>query len=120
MTNDDSRLDALFEAYRASCPDIEAGVGFMPAVWQKIEARHSFWFAFQHFARTAMTGCAALCLLLLVLNFVSATQNRVSLTNSTETSYTDALLAEHTAERTYYTEAIRSTPASDDAPEAVR
>src|SRR5579875_1549332 len=103
MTNDDSRLDALFEAYRASCPDVEAGVGFMPGVWQKIEARHSFWFAFQHFARTAMTGCAALCLLLLVLNFVSASQSHFSLTGSTDASYTDALLADHSAEKTFYT-----------------
>ncbi len=75
MTNDDSRLDDLFRRYGAFCPDVEPSAGFMTGLWQKIEARHSFWFVFQRLARAATTACAALCLLLLVLNFVSAPQN---------------------------------------------
>lgn len=108
MTNDDSRLDGLFRKYRASCPDVEPSAGFMAGLWQKIEMRHSFWFVFQRLARTAATACAAVCLLLLVLNFISAPQNHLA-----AATYTDALLADHTAEKTDYTEAIRSTSPGD-------
>jgi hypothetical protein len=106
MTNDDdARLDELLRSYRAACPDVEASSNFMPGVWQKIESRHSFWFVFQRFARTATTGCAAICLLLVVLNFASAPHN-----SRATATYTDALLADHSAEKTYFTEAIPATP----------
>jgi hypothetical protein len=110
-TNDDSQLDQLFRSYRAACPDLEPSANFMPALWQKIEVRHSFWFVFERLARTAMTGCAALCLLLLVLNVVTASQNHLN-----PPSYVDALMEEHSAEKTYYTEAIRTTPAVEQPP----
>jgi hypothetical protein len=112
--SDDSRLNDLFQKYRAACPDVEPDVNFMPTLWQKIEARHSFGFVFQRLARTAMTACAALCLLLLVLNFASTSQTRVP-----APSYVDALVADQTAEKTDYTEAIRSTSSNDDAPQVV-
>ncbi len=110
MTNDDFQLDELFRQYRAACPDVEPSAGFMPNLWQKIEARHSFWFVFQRLARTATTACAAVCLVLLVLNFVSARDAYLM-----APTYVDALMADHTAEKTYYTEAIRSTPPASDA-----
>jgi hypothetical protein len=112
--NDDSRLDNLFQTYRAACPEVEAGANFMPNLWQKIEARHNFWFIFQRFARTAMTACAALCLLLLALNLFSVPQSHLL-----APSYADALMADHTAEKTYYTEAIRNVPSTDEAPAAL-
>lgn len=108
MIDDESRLDALFQSYRDACPDVEPSAGFMPGLWQQIESRSGFWFVFQRFARTGMSACAALCLLLLVLNFSSAIQN----SRPTET-YTDALLADHSAENTYYTEAIPVASADD-------
>jgi hypothetical protein len=111
MTTDDSRLDDLFHRYKTACPDVEPGVNFMPTLWQKIEARHSFWFLFSRLGRTFMTASAALCLLLLVLNFVSTPQSHLAPT------YVDMLMADHTAEKTYYTEAIRSTPAKEEVPE---
>ena len=104
MVDDDSRLDALFQRYRAACSDVEPSPNFMPRLWMKIEARHSFWFVFHRMARTAMTACAALCLLLVVLNVYSASQALVL-----APTYTDALMADHTAESTDYTEAIRSS-----------
>lgn len=107
-SNDDSQLDELFHSYRAACPDVEPSASFMPRLWQKIEARHNFWFVFQRLARTTMTACAALCLLLLVLNFV-ATPKRL-----TPATYIDALMADHSVEKTYYTEAIRATPSPED------
>lgn len=112
MTDEESQLDELFQQYRLSCPDVEPGINFMPAVWQKIESRYSFWFVFQRLARTATTGCAAICLILLLLNFTSTAQSpRAAAT------YTDALLADHSAEKTYYTEAIPAAPAGNDIQE---
>jgi hypothetical protein len=108
MTNDEAGLDALLESYRGACPEIEPGPNFMPGVWQKIEARRSFWFVFLREARTALTACAALCVLLLILNFITGSSARV-----TAPTYADALMAEHSAEQTYYTEGIRAVPVAD-------
>src|SRR6201996_9762187 len=105
MNGDDSALDTLLEAYRSACPDIEPSANFMPAIWQKIEARRSFWFVFQREARAVMTASAALFVVLLVLNFFSGSQSHLA-----ASTYADALMADHTAEKTYYTEAIRSSP----------
>jgi len=110
MTNEDHELNDLFRRYRDSFPEFEASAGFMPRLWQKIENRPNFWSAFQSCAHAAMSVCAVLCLLLLVLNFIEARQSYLP-----DPTYADALAAEHTAETTYYTEAIRSTPNSDGA-----
>lgn len=114
MTNDDSQLDELFRSYRDACPEVEPSAAFLAGVWQKIETRHSFWFVFQRLARTTMTACAALCLVLLVLNFIARPQSYFA-----APTYVDALMADHTAEKTYYTEAIRSTPSAEEAPDLV-
>jgi hypothetical protein len=108
MTNQEAGFDALLESYRDACPEVEPSANFMPGVWQQIEARRSFWFVFLREARTALTACAALCLALLLLNFIGGSTARV-----TEPTYADALMAEHSAEQTYYAEAIRATPVSD-------
>ncbi|MBZ5602850.1 MAG: hypothetical protein LAO79_11140 [Acidobacteriia bacterium] len=43
MTTDQSgdKLDRLFAEYREACPDPEAGAGFMPGLWQRIDARRA-------------------------------------------------------------------------------
>lgn len=110
IPSDDSGLDDLFQRYRTSCPDVEPSANFMPGLWQKIEARHNFWFVFQRLARTAMTASAALCLLLLLLNIVWAPKAFLP-----ASSYVDSLVAEQTAEKTDFTEDIRNTPANDEA-----
>lgn len=111
MDNNESRLDEFFQRYRASCPEIEPGANFMPGLWRKIEARHSFWFVFQGLARTAATASAALCLLLLILNLIAPAQSYLP-----APTYTDALMADHTAESLYYTEGLRSVvPAEEPA-----
>lgn len=103
------RLEPLFAAYRQACPEIEPRANFMPELWQKIEARRSFWFLFVRDARTCITASAALCLLLLVLNFMGVANTHLAVS-----TYADALMADHTAEKTYYTEAI-PVPASPEA-----
>jgi hypothetical protein len=106
MIDEDARLDHWLETYRAACPDVEPGANFMPALWQAIEARRSFWFVFQREARALVTACAAVFVVLLFLNLFSGSQALPM-----PPSYADALMADHGAEQTYYTEAIRSTPA---------
>ena len=56
-----------------------------------------------------MTASAAVCLLLLFLNFVAKPEDHLGPT------YTDALMADHSAERTYYTEGIRDLPSGENA-----
>jgi len=107
--DDDARLDSLFRRYRAACPDVEPSANFIPALWQKIEARHSFWFLFGKLGRNAVTASAALCLLLLILNLAS--------TPPLTGSYADALMTDGSAEQTYFTEAIRSAPSGDPIPQ---
>jgi hypothetical protein len=33
------KLDALWKEYREACPDAEGSPGFVPGLWQRIEAR---------------------------------------------------------------------------------
>ena len=105
MTNNETELERLFQNYRAACPDVEPGANFMPILWQKIEARQSFWSVFGRFGKLVSTVSAALCLLLLVLNLLSSPA-----AHSIAPTYADALMADHTAEQTDYAEAIRSNP----------
>ncbi len=109
MNQDDQGLDRIFQLYRSACPDPDVSANFMPALWQRIESGRSFWFVFQRFARTAMAGCAVLTLLLLALNFVSAN------TTLPQPSYADALVADHSVERTYYAESVTLPPAPQDS-----
>jgi hypothetical protein len=112
MSDDESGLDQFFQHYRQSFPDMEPSVNFMPMLWQKIEARHSFPFIFRRLGRSVMTASAALCLLLLALNLATTPQMSAS--------YADALIAEGSAEQTYYTEAIVSTSSPEGVPSSPR
>lgn len=115
MTNHDQQhdepLNHLLHRYRSACPDLEPGPRFMPGLWQRIENRRSFWVSFQELGRGAMTASAALCLLLLLLNFVTGPRTQLL-----PPTYADALAAEHTAEKIYYTEALRSVKNGRQAP----
>lgn len=115
MTDGDYQLDELFQRYRAACPDVDAGPNFMPALWDRIENRRGFAFTFERLAKPLMTVLAAVCILLFVLNLTGVGQN-----NSPAASYTDALAADSSAERTYYTEAIRDDPSRFQAPVELR
>jgi hypothetical protein len=41
MPNGQDKLDRLWAEYREACPDPEPSAGFMPGLWQRIEARRS-------------------------------------------------------------------------------
>ncbi len=108
MTTDNRQsendLDELWGRYKAACPDIEPSVNFMPALWERIEKRGSVSTLLPKLARLTAAGTAAACLLLTVL--IGTPRHSSS---GAPASYADALYADHTAEKTYYTEAIRST-----------
>jgi hypothetical protein len=108
-TERDAELDQLFRRYRDACPDVEPGAQFMPVLWQKIEARQSFWSVFERLGRLIASASAVICLLLLVLNLVSSPAALNVLP-----TYADALVADHSAEKTYYAEAIRTNPDNDN------
>jgi hypothetical protein len=112
MSDEDVQLDKLFQEYRAACPDIEPSQNFMPTLWQRIEARRSFGWVFERMARTVVTASAVLSLLLLVLIFVSSSQTYIS-----TPTYMDALMADQTAEKIYYTESLRPASAPDETPD---
>jgi hypothetical protein len=41
MPNGSDKLDAFWSQYRAACPDPKPSSGFMPGLWQRIEARRA-------------------------------------------------------------------------------
>jgi hypothetical protein len=107
LTEADRQLDELFNRYRAACPEVEASSNFMPTLWDKIERRSSFPFVFGRLTRVFVAGTAAACLLLTVLTALPARPGLA--TAAAPATYADALYADSSAEKTYYTESVRST-----------
>ena len=62
MTSNERNLDRLLERYADSCPETEAGANFMPAVWQRIDARRGFSVKLAYYARMLAMTAASLCL----------------------------------------------------------
>lgn len=108
LTEADRQLDELFARYRAACPEVEAGSNFMPAMWDRIERRSSFPFVFERLTKAFVAATAAACLLLTVLTALPSRQGAAAGAAAPAT-YADALYADNSAEKTYYTEAVRST-----------
>jgi hypothetical protein len=62
MMSDERNLDRLLERYSLACPEVEPGANFMPAVWQRIDARRGFSFKLASYARILAMTAASLCL----------------------------------------------------------
>jgi hypothetical protein len=62
MRSNEPDLDRLFERYARACPETEAGANFMPALWQRIDARRGFSFKLASYARILAMSAASLCL----------------------------------------------------------
>lgn len=62
--SDEEKLNQLFQAYKAACPDRDASPNFMPALWQRIEARQNFSFSFLRMASGFVTAALALSIAL--------------------------------------------------------
>lgn len=109
---DEMELDEVFGRYRAACPDVEASPNFMPGLWQKIDARRTWWFHFGRLGKNALAMSAGLSLILLALNLVQP-QDPAS-------SYVDALLPDDSAEQVYTTEISRPAMPVPGAPQTDR
>jgi hypothetical protein len=58
--SNDEKLDGLFRAYRAACPDRDSSANFMPELWKRIESRQTFTFSFRRMASAFVTAALAL------------------------------------------------------------
>lgn len=68
------QLDRLLKAYREACPDPEPSSGFMPRVWQKVEARRSYNQFLRRWAQGFVTAAAALSLLMVAFLAIPRSQ----------------------------------------------
>lgn len=87
---DEQRLDTLFGAYRSACEPREAGVNFMPELWQKIEKAQNSAFWFRRIARGFVTAAVAMSLALAAFGLLPAPPRA-------PISYVDALSAHNEA-----------------------
>jgi hypothetical protein len=85
------RLDELFRAYRAACPEPEASVNFMPEVWAKIEARQISTNLFGRMAKALVTVALAATVVLGVVASVKQSNSAPSFSGT----YMEALTADH-------------------------
>ncbi len=105
--SDETRLDVLFQAYRAACPDPEPSANFMPLLWQRIEARQSVSVVFSRLARNLMTAALALSILLgLVVSFSGSRVGQLP-----SESYVEVLADEHYSQTLDYEDPVRISPA---------
>jgi hypothetical protein len=109
MGSDDTRLDALFAAYRDACPDPEPSTNFMPQLWQQIEAREQKSTVFGRLARNLVTAALALSGILGLA--VSLSHSRTSALPSE--SYVEVLAEEQARENLDYFEPVHIEPAAD-------
>jgi|SRR5579862_8910680 len=91
-TEGESRLDALFLAYRQACPDADPSVNFMPGIWTKIEAREASSHWFGRVAKALVTAALAASV---VLGLMMSSANRSS--EFFNATFVDALQADRVA-----------------------
>lgn len=93
MNEIDSRLDDLFQAYRAACPDPEPSVNFMPEMWAKIEAREASSTVFNRMAKALVTAALGASV---IMALMSASYNQPL--PASDGSYIQALAADHVSD----------------------
>lgn len=89
--DENAELDALFQAYRAACPDPDASANFMPELWRRIEERQRSVFFMGRWARALVTAAAVLSLAMAGYLYIPHGRSSVF---SVE-SYVEALAAGH-------------------------
>jgi hypothetical protein len=85
----EARLDALFRAYRAACPDPDANANFMPDMWARIEARED---SVNWVGRVAKALAAAALAASVILGMISSSNQSSVFFDST---FVQALRADH-------------------------
>jgi len=109
ISNTNDRLDRLFQEYRESCDVPELSPGFMPALWQKIEARQSTSWVFRRVSGWFVAASAAASVVL-ALALLSTPMPSPNINAET---YVDALAADHVTEYTLYTEPVHIDNVAD-------
>ena len=84
-SNEDEKLDALFQAYRRACPTPEPSANFMPNLWQRIDSRQTVTFTFRRMANAFVTAAVAMSIALGVYMAIPRTPANVPM------SYLEAL-----------------------------
>ena len=109
FSDSNGRLDQLFAEYRQACDAPELSVGFMPGLWQKIEARQSTSWVFNKISGwfVAASAAATAVLALALLTMPSMPSGLPAAT------YVDALAADHITDYTLYTEPIHVDKIAD-------
>ena len=107
-SQDEERLDTLFQAYRNACPDPDPSPNFMPQLWQKIEARDRVSTVFGRLARNLVTAALALSVLLGLA--VSLSSHVAPLPSQ---SYVEVLAEDHARQSLDYFEPAEIVPAAD-------
>lgn len=98
MSNHDSQLDELFGAYRAACPEVEAGKNFMPALWARIEARRR---SERSFFRWVNSFAGAAAAIVLALGFLLYQQPQPLPQRAYIEKLTDEISEDHFLEAAY-------------------
>lgn len=63
----DPKFDRLLVDYKEACPQPDGSTGFLPGIWNRIEAQKKFLRSARGWASAYVTVAAVLCLLLVVL-----------------------------------------------------
>lgn len=109
FSDNEQRLDHLFAEYRDACVVPEPSAGFMPVLWQKIEARQSSsWFFRQVSGWLVAASAAATAVLALALLLNPVQGNPIY-----AETYVDALAADHASEYSLYTEPVHAERVTD-------
>jgi len=88
----EARLDEMFAAYRAACPDPDASPNFMPELWARIEAREENTNWFGSVAKALVTAALAATV---ILGMMVSSKNQSSAYY--DGTFVDALRADHVA-----------------------
>lgn len=94
MDRFDRRLEELFEDYKASVVTPESSAGFMPRLWEQIDARRTFAFRLKRVTQVFVAASAVACLLMTGISVVSNSSNGAQ----THASYVDVLAEAHPSE----------------------
>jgi hypothetical protein len=87
----DGELSDWLQAYRSACPEPEASVNFMPAMWAKIEARQVSTNLFGRMAKALVTAALAATV---ILGLMLSTYSHQADLNFNGT-YVEALSVDH-------------------------
>jgi len=109
LTDSNERLDRLFQEYRAACDVPELSAEFMPALWQRIEARQSPSWVFKKISGWFVAASVAATAVLAIATFTMPATPSVIYAET----YVDALAADHIAEYTLYTEPVHVDKITD-------